>query len=81
LVAGEPLIGGLNTGRAAADSYIISLHGRSDTTIPPAGGIDGSGEWMSESLNNTFEVFGLIQGCDLGSWEHVVTPYDDDTSR
>lgn len=81
LIAGEPLIGGLDTGRAANSSYIISLHGRSDSTIPPQGGIDGSNEWMSESINNTFYVFGLIQGCDMSSWERVATPYDNDTSR
>ena len=81
LIAGQPLIGGLNTGRAAKNSYIISLHGRSDDTLPAIGGIDGSNEWMYESLNNTFYVFGLIQGCDISSWERVATPFDNDTSR
>lgn len=25
-------------------------------------------------------VFGLEQGCDMDSWEHTVTPYDNNTS-
>ena len=81
LVAGQPLIGSLDTGAAAKESHIISLHGRSDRTLPPAGGIDSGNEWMYESLNNTFEVFGLVQGCDMSSWEHVTTPYDNVQSK
>lgn len=50
-------------------------------TLPPAGGLDGSNEWIYESLEDMFKVYGLEQGCDLDSWEHVKTPYDGDTSR
>jgi poly(3-hydroxybutyrate) depolymerase len=60
LIAGQPLVGTLDTGVEARESYIISLHGRSDGTLPAAGGIDDGGEWMYDSLNNTFEMFGLV---------------------
>jgi len=82
LIAGEPMVGQIKVDKEEIkDAYIISLHGRSDSTLPPLGGIDGSGEWMYESLNDTFMVFGLEQGCDMDSWEHVATPYDNNTSK
>lgn len=60
MIAGEPLVGEMKVDKEnIKDAYIISVHGRSDTTLPPAGGIDGSGEWIYESLKDTFEVFGL----------------------
>jgi hypothetical protein len=59
LVAGQPVLGALETGSEVKESYIISLHGRSDRTLPAAGGIDSGNEWMYESLHETFEVFGL----------------------
>jgi len=68
LVYAQPYIGYLNTPPAAKDSYLLSLHGRNDVTLPPAGGIDSSDAWIFESLDNTFYVWGLVQGCDMSSW-------------
>lgn len=76
LMFGQPMVGWLNTPQAAADSYLLSLHGRSDTTLPPAGGIDGDDMWIYESLDNTFYLWGLVQGCDTTSWQKVETPFD-----
>jgi hypothetical protein len=70
------MIGWLDTPREAADSYIISLHGRYDVTLPPAGGIDGDDMWMYESVDNMFMLFGVAQGCDLSSWSRTYTPFD-----
>lgn len=41
LLYAQPMSGWLNTSSVAADSYIISLHGRNDRSLPPAGGLDG----------------------------------------
>jgi hypothetical protein len=82
LIAGLPMVGQIKVDKEEIkDAYIISLHGRSDTTLPPLGGIDGSNEWIYESLNDTFMVFGLEQGCDMESWDLVATPYDNNTSE
>jgi len=77
LMFGSPMVGYLNTPQAAKDSWLLSLHGRSDTCIPPNGGIDSDESWIFESLDNTFYVWGLIQGCDISSWERVKTPFDE----
>jgi polyhydroxybutyrate depolymerase len=77
LMCGQPMVGWLNTPKKAAESYMISLHGRSDDVLPPAGGVDGDDMWLYESLNNTFYVWGVAQGCDISSWERVKTPFDD----
>lgn len=68
LMFGQPMVGYLNTPKAAAQSYLLSLHGRQDTCLPPAGGIDGDDSWIYESLDNTFYLWGLVQGCDISSW-------------
>jgi len=82
MVAGQPMVGQIKVDKEEIkDAYIISLHGRTDTTLPPLGGIDGSGEWIYESLKDTFMVFGLEQECDMDSWERVATPYDNNTSK
>ena len=60
LMFGSPMVGWINTPKAAAQSYLISLHGRSDTCIPPLGGIDSDENWIFESLENTFYVWGLV---------------------
>jgi len=59
LMFGAPMIGWLNTPSVAGSSYLLALNGRSDTCIPPAGGMDESG-WMYETLANTFYVWGLV---------------------
>jgi len=74
---GQPMVGWLNTPKEAAGSYMISLHGRSDTTLPPAGGIDGDDMWIYESIPNMFYLWGMVQGCDITSWNRVKTPFDD----
>jgi len=76
LTFGQPYIGYLNTPEAAKDSYLLSLHGRQDETLPPKGGIDSSDAWIFESVDNTFYVWGLVQGCDISSWKRVTTPFD-----
>jgi polyhydroxybutyrate depolymerase len=58
LMCGQPMVGWLNTPALAAESYMLSLHGRSDDVLPPAGGVDGDDMWVYESLNNTFYVWG-----------------------
>jgi len=56
---GAPMVGWLNTPAVAGNSYLLSLHGRSDMCIPPKGGMDESG-WIYETLSNTFYVWGLV---------------------
>jgi hypothetical protein len=73
---GSPTVSWLNTPPRAAESYMISLHGRSDTVLPPDGGIDGLDMYVYESMNNTFYLWGSVQGCDLSSWARVPTPFD-----
>ena len=73
------MVGWLNTPEAAAESYMLSLHGRQDTTLPPAGGIDGDDMWVYESVANTFYVWGTVQGCDTTSWAKIQTPFDNVT--
>jgi len=42
LIAGEPMVGQIKVDKEEIkDAYIISLHGRSDSTLPPLGGIGG----------------------------------------
>lgn len=65
---GEPVIGYLNTPEGLAESYFLSLHGRQDTTIPPDGGVDGSNEWIYESVDSVMEEWAKVQGCDLLSY-------------
>ena len=57
---------------------IIELHGRDDDVSPPEGGPDKVvwGGWLYESLNNTFYVLGMVQKCDLKSWQKIETPWD-----
>ena len=57
----QPMIGFLNTPKAAANSYLLSMKPRSDTCIPPHGGIDDEESWIFESIENTFYVWGLVQ--------------------
>ena len=77
LMFGQPFVSWLNTPKRAAESYLLSLHGRSDTCLPPGGGIDDDESWIYESLDSTFYVWGLVQGCDMSSWERVKTPFDN----
>jgi len=58
-------------------AYVMDMSGRKDGTIPPLGGIDRTGEWIYESVEDTFKVFGLSQGCKLNSWTRVTTPWDN----
>ena len=53
------MVGWLDTPYKAAESMMISFHGRSDGIIPPKGGIDNSGMWIYESLDETFKFWGL----------------------
>jgi len=73
---GSPIIGWLNTPKRAAESYMISLHGRSDTVLPPDGGVDDLDMYIYESMNNTFYLWGSVQGCDISSWKQISTPFD-----
>ena len=59
LVCGQPMVGWLNTPLKAAESRMISFHGRDDTIMPPQGGLDGTSEWITESMNTTFWVWGI----------------------
>jgi len=69
LISGQPLISYMaeNKGQLASD-YILSIHGRADKILPPGGGVDGSNAWIYESLDETFDSYGLEQGCDMESW-------------
>jgi len=73
----SPYTGWLNTPARAAESYMISLHGRSDGTFPPAGGPDENDMWVCESVQSVFYVWGTAQGCDTTSWKKVKTPFDN----
>ena len=82
LIAGSPMVGMIEVDKEEiSDAYIMSLHGRSDTVLPPHGGVDGTNEWIFESLNDTFMVFGLEQDCDMTSWELIKTPFDNVVSK
>lgn len=70
------MVGWINTPKQTSESYLLSFHGRADTCIPPKGGVDGDNSWVFESLRNTLNYYGLVQGCDLESWERVITPWD-----
>lgn len=70
------MVGWLKTPEKAAESYMISLHGRQDTTLPPAGGIDGDDMWVYESEANVFYLWGVVQRCDISSWNRIETPFD-----
>ena len=37
--------------------------------------------WIYESLDNTFWVWGIQQGCDLKSWRVTATPYDNEANN
>ena len=58
LVCGEPMIGWLNNTKKAAESMMISFHGRDDGVLPPQGGVDDLGMWIYESLDDTFAFWG-----------------------
>ena len=59
LVCGQPMVGWINTPTQAAEKMMISFHGRDDDILPPKGGVDGAGQWIYESLDETFWVWGL----------------------
>jgi hypothetical protein len=78
IIAGHPLVGRIGVDQENIQgAYVMAMNGRKDGTLPPAGGIDRTGEWIYESVEDTFKVFGLSQGCKLNSWTHVATPWDD----
>ena len=37
----------------------MSMNGRGDKTIPPRGGPDLNGEWIYETVFDTFKFYGL----------------------
>ena len=74
---GQPLIGYLDAPKALKDTYFLSLHGRQDVLIPAAGGIDGSDEWIYESVDNMVKGWATTQDCDLSSYKRVKTPFDN----
>lgn len=77
VIAGHPLVGRIGADPDNfKDAYVISMNGRKDGMLPPNGGVDQSDEWIYESLNDTFLVYALQQGCDIKSWNHTVTPWD-----
>ena len=80
-VCGQPMVGWINTPEQAAQKMMIGFFGRSDGIIPPKGGVDKDGMWIYESLDETYWVWGLQQGCDLDSWRVVATPYDNEANN
>lgn len=77
IIAGHPLVGRIGADPVHfKDAYVISMSGRKDNTIPINGGPDRAGEWIYDSLNETFLDYALEQGCDINSWNHTVTPWD-----
>lgn len=73
----QPLIGQMHTPAALKGAHLLTMHGRQDVTIPMNGGIDGYGEWIYNSVEDMTTEWAKVQGCDMGSYKRVVTPYDD----
>ena len=59
LICGQPMVGWINTPRKAAEKMMISFHGRDDPILPPEGGVDKARQWIYESLDETFWVWGV----------------------
>ena len=73
---GQPLVGYLKTVEAIEDKKILVLHGRQDTIIPIAGGLDDSG-YFYEPEDCMLQQWAVMQKCDMHSYKQVKTPYDD----
>lgn len=60
LLYAQPMIGWLNYSLSNEDANFVSLHGRHDRYLPPAGGLDMYQDWMYESLKSMMYVNGLV---------------------
>ena len=57
------------------------MHGRSDGTIPPKGGIDDEYYWFYESQESVYQTWANIQNCDFSSYERVLTPFHNEVPK
>jgi len=71
-VYGAPLVGYAELPAAASSVSLFYLTGRSDTTIPAAGG-DGDG-WLYESAYTSVKAVAVAHGCD-NTVTTIDTPY------
>lgn len=55
-----PLKGYINTPAEIVDKHILIMHGRQDSTIPYAGGVDGSNQWIYESQDDVVQNWAII---------------------
>lgn len=73
---GQPLLGYLKSPAEMNDKKLLAIHGRSDVTIPIAGGIDGDNQWIYEPEDSMITQWAVIQDCNMTSYAHVKTPFD-----